>query len=136
MPDVSVRTPHQAAEEVRGRLDAGLRRAEVSAESIVSSGVVEGVKVSRVRLTALTLEETQRLTLSIGGRVTRSREPLARVAAKELDAALLGISIRTSPSLVIVGTVKGRTANKVLPPSLSITNARRLANALDAGEEE
>ncbi|WEB38784.1 hypothetical protein MOV08_05335 [Streptomyces yunnanensis] len=136
MPDVSVRTPHQAAEEVRGRLDAGLRRAEVSAESRVSSGVVEGVKVSRVRLTALTLEETQRLTLSIGGRVTRSREPLARVAAKELDAALLGISIRTSPSLVIVGTVKGRTANKVLPPSLSITNARRLANALDAGEEE
>ncbi|GGW89679.1 hypothetical protein [Streptomyces noursei] len=135
MPNTPVKTAQQAAREVRTRLELGLRRAKVSAESVVASGVVEGFKVTRIRLASLSLEETQLLTIAIGGQITRSKDPLARVVAEELDAALRRINICSSPSSVVIGTVNGITANKVLPPSLSIPNARRLATALERGDE-
>ncbi|MFG2139581.1 hypothetical protein [Streptomyces sp. NPDC048650] len=57
-----IRTPHQATNDLRLRLDDALRRAGFDAEpSIVTSDVVEGVKINRVRIPALSLSQVIRL---------------------------------------------------------------------------
>ncbi|MFE7316557.1 hypothetical protein ACFU7T_26200 [Streptomyces sp. NPDC057555] len=131
MPDSLVRTVRQATESVRLRLDAALRGRNISAESLVASGVVEGVKVSRIRLTAMTLEQTQELTVALGGNITRAREPLSLVVAREFDAVLRRLGIHTSPSTPVIGTVNGRRATKIMLPSLSAPSAEKIAKKLE-----
>ncbi|MGG7570348.1 hypothetical protein [Streptomyces sirii] len=129
-----VTPPHTAACAARKRLDEAMHRAGISAESVVVPGVVEGIKITRIRLASLTLARTQRLTLALGGTVTRTRDALAVTVAREFDAALRGLGITVSPPTVVVSTVHGRRANKILPPSLSVPNAERLVEVLEGDE--
>ncbi len=127
-----VTTPRKAACAARKRRDEALHRADIRAESVVVPGVVSGVKITRIRLASLTLARTQRLTLALGGTVTRTRDALAVTVAREFDAAPRGLGVIVSPPTVVVGMVHGRRANKILPPSLSVPNAERLVKALEA----
>ncbi|MFC9231379.1 hypothetical protein ACFTZI_20855 [Streptomyces decoyicus] len=134
MPDALVRTAHQAANDVRQRLDEALRRAGVSTESAVAHGLVEGIKTTRVRFAALTLEQSQRLTQTLGGPVTRSADPLASVVRLELDEALRLAGVTAQRSEVIVGTVNGKTAHKISMSPFTLLCAKQLAKILESGQ--
>ncbi|MFI1434373.1 hypothetical protein [Streptomyces lydicus] len=114
-----IRTPRQATNEARLRLDDALRRAGFDAPpSVVMSNVVEGVRINRVRIPALSLTQARWLTRKLGGQVTRTAEPTASIVRKELDGALRGAGVIAQPSTVTVTTLPSRSENRIIPPSL------------------
>ncbi|WP_329148834.1 hypothetical protein OIU91_21390 [Streptomyces sp. NBC_01456] len=128
-----VRTPHQATNDVRVRLDDALRRAGFdAAPSMVTRAEVEGVKVNRVRIPALSLTQAQWLARKLGGQVTRSDQPTASAVRKELDGALRAAGVIVQPSTVVVTTSSSRRENRLIPPSLSIGQVIRVAKILEA----
>ncbi|MFI9050672.1 hypothetical protein [Streptomyces sp. NPDC053427] len=132
-----IRTPHQATNDVRLRLDDALRRAGFDAEpSMVTSDVVEGVKVNRVRIPALSLPQARWLARKLGGPVIRSDEPTASAVRKELDGALRAAGVIVPPSSVVVATFPTRRENRLIPPSLSIGQVIRIATMLEAGSTD
>ncbi|MGG7570347.1 hypothetical protein [Streptomyces sirii] len=129
-----IRTPRQAAEAARLRLDDALRRAGFDAPpSVVMSNVgEEGARVNRVRIPALSLSQAQWLARKLGGQVTRTAQPAASAVRKELDGALRGAGVIAQPSKVTVITSPTRSENRIIPPSLSIGEVTRLAAILEA----
>ncbi|MCL6302940.1 hypothetical protein [Streptomyces kronopolitis] len=137
MAAAMVRTPHQATNDVRIRLDDALRRAGFdAAPSMVTKAEVEGVKVNRVRIPALSLTQTQWLARKLGGQVARSDQPTASAVRKELDGALRAAGVTVQPSSVVVVTLPGHRENRVVPPSLSIGQVARIAKILEAGSTQ
>lgn len=135
MTGTGIRTAHQAANDVRQRLEAAMRQAGFDTKPpVVAAALVEGVKITRIRLTSLTLEQAQWLTKVLGGQVPPYGQPSASEVRKELDEAMRTAGIVASPSSVVVSTVHGSRANKILPPSLSTPHAERLVRYLE-GEE-
>ncbi|MFI0906753.1 hypothetical protein ACH4TE_25000 [Streptomyces sioyaensis] len=132
-----IRTPHQATNDVRLRLDDALRRAGFdAAPSMVMRDVVEGVKVNRVRFPALSLSQAQWLAAKLGGKVTRSDQPTASAVRKELDGALRAAGVIVQPSSVVVATLPSHRENRLVPPSMSIGQVTRIATILEAGSTE
>ncbi|MGY4990890.1 hypothetical protein [Streptomyces nigrescens] len=132
-----IRTPHQATNDVRLRLDDALRRAGFDAEpSMVTRDVVEGIKVNRVRIPALSLSQAQWLAGKLGGQVTRSDQPTASAVRRELDGALRAAGVIAQPSSVVVAPLPSHRENRLVPPSLSIRQVARLAAILEAGSTE
>ncbi|MFE7664953.1 hypothetical protein [Streptomyces celluloflavus] len=127
-----IRTPHQVTSDIRLRLDDALRRAGFDAEpSVVTVGEVEGVKISRVRIPALSLSQARWLAGKLGGQVSGAAQPTASVVRKELDGALRAAGVIAQPSEVVVTTLLTRRENKLIPPSLSIGQVMRLAMILE-----
>lgn len=127
-----VRTPHQATNDARLRLDDAPRRAGFdAAPSMVTRDDVEGVKVNRVRLPALSLSQAQWLAGKLGGQVIRSDQPTASAVRKELDGALRAAGVIAQASTVVVATLPPRRENRIVPPSLSIGQVIRVAKILE-----
>jgi hypothetical protein len=128
-----IRTPHQATNDARLRLDDALHRAGFdAAPSMVARVEVEGVKVNRVRIPALSLSQAQWLAGKLGGQVNRSDQPTASAVRKELDQALRAAGVIVQASTVVVTTLPSRRENRIVPPSLSIGQVARVAKILEA----
>ncbi|KIZ14492.1 hypothetical protein SNA_36075 [Streptomyces natalensis ATCC 27448] len=96
------------------------------------SDKVEGIKVSRIRFSPLTLDQARSLTAKLGGQVSSWGKHLgAKEVGRDLDTALRAAKIIANPSLIVVSSVNGLMTNELLPPSLTLIHAERLVRILE-----